>query len=55
MWKWNRREIKSEGKRALRKNYWRIVGVMLLVTVMTTGLNFYSPEADIAGMNRGRI
>ena len=55
MWKWNRREIKSEGKRALRKNYWRIVGVMLLVTVMTTGLNFYSPEADIAGMNSGRL
>ena len=55
MWKWNRREIKSEGKKSLRKNYWRIVGVMILVTLLTTGLNFRTPKTEIAGINSGRL
>ncbi|MDD6919736.1 MAG: DUF975 family protein [Eubacteriales bacterium] len=35
---WNRKELKEKAKKSIRRNYWKIIGVLLVVTFVFAGL-----------------
>lgn len=39
---WNRKELKKNGKKNLKKNYWRIVGICLLIMFIANGMRVTS-------------
>ena len=35
---WSRKELKRNGKKNLKKNFWRVVGISLLIAFIASGL-----------------
>lgn len=53
---WKIRELKSEGRRTLKKNYWRIVGISILMTFLVGGMEMglYTDSPERA-LENGRL
>lgn len=46
---WNRKNLKKNGKKNLKKNYWRILGISLLVAFIASGMKV-THQVDNAAM-----
>ncbi len=46
---WNRKELKKKGKRNLKKNFWRVLGISLLMAFIASGMRV-THQVDSAAM-----
>ena len=46
---WNRKNLKKNGKKNLKKNYWRILGISILVAFIASGMKV-THQVDNAAM-----